>query len=131
MCCYSQSTVVWEIFACNNFRMLKFHMGKFLYNNGCSKFERVKRDFRLKKFFVRYIRKEQGVHACHGGVRKGLLYSRLPRIQRYMAGSYRRGVSWQHCHRSPSRSRCLQQQSLVRTDFGKGDLSDQADRPRA
>ena len=27
--------------------------------------------------------------------------------------------------------RCLQQQSLVRTDFGKGDLSDQADRPWA
>ena len=43
-------TVVWEIFACNNFRMLKFHMGKFSYNNGCSKFERAKRDFRFKIF---------------------------------------------------------------------------------
>ena len=81
-------TVVWEIFACNNFRMLKFRMGTFSYNNGCSKFERAKRDFRFKYFLLRYIRKEQGVHACHGGVRKGLLYSRLPRIQRDMAGSY-------------------------------------------
>ena len=35
-------TIVWEIFECNNFRM-----GKFLYNNGCLKFERAKRDFRL------------------------------------------------------------------------------------
>ena len=35
---------------CNNFRMLKFHMGKFSYNNGCSKFERAKRDFRLNIF---------------------------------------------------------------------------------
>ena len=56
-------TVVWEIFACKNFRMLKFRMGKFSYNNGCSKFERAKRDFRFKIFLVRYVRKEQGVHA--------------------------------------------------------------------
>ena len=38
-------------------------MGKFSYNNGCSKFERAKRDFCFKIFLLRYIRKEQGVHA--------------------------------------------------------------------
>ena len=44
---YTQYIVVWEIFACNNFRMLKFRMGKFSYNNDCLKFERAKHDFRF------------------------------------------------------------------------------------
>ena len=73
---FNYYTVVREIFACNNFGMLKFRTGKFSYNNGCSKFESAKCDFSVNILFVRYIRKEQGVHACHGGVRKGLLYSR-------------------------------------------------------
>ena len=78
--CKSLYTVVWEIFACNNFRMLKVRMGKFSYNNGCSKFERAKRDFRLKFFW----------------------YVILERSRAYMH-------AMEEFHRSPSRPRCLQQ----------------------
>ena len=31
------NTVVWEFFVFNNFRMLKFRTGKFLYNSICTK----------------------------------------------------------------------------------------------
>ena len=79
-------TVVWEVFTCNNLRMLKFRMGKFSYNNGCSKFERAKRDFRFK-------------------------------ILGSTATDHLRDLAVCSSNRS--------------SDFGKGDLSDQADRPWA
>ena len=63
----------------------------------------------------------------HGGVRKTLLYSRIPCIQGDMTGSYRRGAG---CDREPESS-CDRYTAIAREDAGKVVLSDQADRPWA
>ena len=88
-------TVVWEISVFNNFCMLKFRMGKFSYNSICTKNFQDKILSPEKELIRSCIHDGPGhvcMHITHGGDRKKLLYSRLPRMQRDMAGSYGRGA---------------------------------------
>ena len=80
----------------NNFRMLKFRTGKFSYNSICTKnvqdeiLSPEKELIRSCQSSIRDGPRHVCMHIAHGGDRKKLLYSRLPRMQRDMADSYGR-----------------------------------------
>ena len=85
-------TVILDILVFNKYVMLKVRAEKFLYNSFCTK---IFQDeiLSLPEFFCTlYIRKRKRSKRMHGGVRKRLLYSRIPCIQGDMTGSYGRGA---------------------------------------
>ena len=70
--------VVWELFVFNNFCELKFCTGKFSYKSIC---KLSRQHFVASKNFFSFYWKGTGLD---GGVRKRLLYLRLPCIQKDM-----------------------------------------------
>ena len=75
---WTPCTVFWEISVFNNFHMLKVPIGNFSHHSICTEF--FQDEISWLNIFV--CPGHKCMHITHGGVRKRLLYLRLPRIQR-------------------------------------------------